>query len=49
VRSRGGAGLGLSIVQATVQAHGGTVALDTGPDRGTTVRIQLPAASPPTT
>jgi two-component system OmpR family sensor kinase len=51
VRSRGGSGLGLSIVQATVQAHGGTVVLDTGPEKGTTVRIQLPAVavSPPTT
>ena len=39
VRSRGGSGLGLAIVEATVNAHGGTVVLDTGPGRGTTVRI----------
>jgi two-component system OmpR family sensor kinase len=44
VRSRGGSGLGLAIVEATVNAHGGTVVLDTGPGRGTTVRIELPAA-----
>ena len=41
-RHRGGSGLGLSIVQAVVAAHGGTVALDTAPGRGTTVRIELP-------
>ena len=44
VRSRGGSGLGLAIVEATVHAHGGTVVLDTGPGRGTTVRIELPVA-----
>ena len=43
-RSRGGSGLGLAIVEATVHAHGGTVVLDTGPGRGTTVRIELPVA-----
>ena len=42
VRSHGGAGLGLSIVDAIVDAHGGTVALDTALGRGTTVRIELP-------
>ena len=30
-RHRGGSGLGLSIVQATVAAHGGVVVLDTAP------------------
>jgi two-component system, OmpR family, sensor kinase len=42
VRSKGGTGLGLAIVRATVQAHGGTVTLDTAPGAGTTVRIELP-------
>jgi two-component system OmpR family sensor kinase len=41
-RHRGGSGLGLSIVSATVAAHGGSVALDSAPGRGTTVRIELP-------
>jgi two-component system, OmpR family, sensor kinase len=43
-RHRGGSGLGLSIVHATVTALGGSVQLETGPDRGTTVRITLPLA-----
>jgi two-component system OmpR family sensor kinase len=41
-RHRGGSGLGLSIVESTVRAHGGEVELDTGPGRGTTVRVRLP-------
>jgi two-component system, OmpR family, sensor kinase len=41
-RHKGGSGLGLAIVQATVAAHGGTVALTTAPGEGTTVRIELP-------
>ena len=41
-RSSGGAGLGLSIVEAIVHAHGGTVALATLPGHGTTVSIELP-------
>jgi len=44
-RHQGGSGLGLSIVQATVAAHGGTVELDTMPGAGTTVRIVLPVDS----
>jgi two-component system OmpR family sensor kinase len=44
VRSRAGAGLGLSIVRAIVEAHGGRVTLDTAPGRGTRVRVALPAA-----
>ncbi|MFG1808922.1 sensor histidine kinase [Streptomyces sp. NPDC049040] len=43
----GGAGLGMAIVQAAVQAHHGTVTLDTAPGQGFTVRITLPPACPP--
>ncbi|WP_327289113.1 sensor histidine kinase [Streptomyces sp. NBC_01198] len=43
----GGAGLGMAIVQAVVQAHHGTVSLDTAPGQGLTVHITLPAAGPP--
>ncbi len=43
-RDSGGAGLGMSIVYALVQAHHGTVALDTAPGRGLTVLVTLPAA-----
>jgi two-component system OmpR family sensor kinase len=42
-RHRGGSGLGLSIVDATVSAHGGSVVIDSEPERGTTVRLTMPA------
>jgi two-component system OmpR family sensor kinase len=44
-RQYGGSGLGLSIVQAIVDAHGGSVTLDTGLGNGTTVRVELPRLS----
>ncbi len=44
-RHRGGSGLGLSIVDATVSAHGGTVEIDTELGRGTIVRLTMPAAT----
>jgi two-component system OmpR family sensor kinase len=43
-RSSGGAGLGLAIVAAIVQAHGGTVALLRGP--GATFEVRLPTRRP---
>ena len=43
-RHRGGSGLGLSIVDATVSAHGGSVDIDSEQGRGTTVRLTIPAA-----
>lgn len=45
-RHQGGSGLGLSIVQATVEAHGGSVALESAPGQGTTVTVSLALASP---
>lgn len=44
-RHRGGSGLGLSIVDAAVAAHGGSVEIDSVEGRGTTVRLVLPAAT----
>ncbi len=41
-----GTGLGLAMVYATIERHGGTVILDTAPSKGTTFRITLPVASP---
>jgi two-component system OmpR family sensor kinase len=41
-RHRGGSGLGLSIVDAAVSAHGGTVVIDSVEGRGTTVRLIIP-------
>lgn len=40
-RGRGGTGLGLSIVRSIINAHGGTVGLDTEPGRGTTATVTL--------
>jgi two-component system OmpR family sensor kinase len=44
VRSRGGTGLGLAIVASLVQAHGGTVAVDSEVGRGTKFTVRLPTA-----
>jgi two-component system OmpR family sensor kinase len=40
---QGGSGLGLSIAQGLVQAHGGTITLYSAPGQGTRVTIRLPA------
>jgi two-component system OmpR family sensor kinase len=47
-RTRGGSGLGLSIVSAIVEAHGGTVTASSAPGQGMTVTIRIPngAAQP---
>ena len=44
-RADQGAGLGLSIVKAIIDAHHGTMRIDSDPSIGTTVRIILPAAN----
>ncbi|QIS18585.1 sensor histidine kinase [Nocardia terpenica] len=41
-RASGGSGLGLSIVQALVRAHGGQVRVDSTPGEGTTFIVVLP-------
>ena len=41
--STGGCGLGLSIVQFIVTAHGGSVAVASQTDKGSTFRVMLPA------
>ncbi len=41
-----GTGLGMSIVKKIVDLHGGDIAVESAPGRGTRVRISLPAAVP---
>lgn len=43
-RTSGGAGLGLAIVKGIVEAHGGTVALESAVGSGTTVTLCFPSA-----
>jgi two-component system sensor histidine kinase ChvG len=44
--ARGGTGLGLAIVKTVVLAHGGTVAVTSTPEAGTTFSIVLPTPPP---
>ena len=43
-RETGGSGLGLSIVQSIVAAHGGVVSVHETPGGGATFKVQLPLA-----
>jgi two-component system, OmpR family, sensor kinase len=43
-RTSGGSGLGLSIVDAIVRAHGGAVSVDAAPGRGAAFAVVLPVA-----
>jgi signal transduction histidine kinase len=43
-RSKRGLGLGLSLVRAIVEAHGGKVKVESRPDEGATFYVILPKA-----
>jgi signal transduction histidine kinase/ActR/RegA family two-component response regulator len=42
-----GTGLGLAMVYGAVQSHGGTIVVDSAPERGTQIAIYIPAATLP--
>jgi two-component system phosphate regulon sensor histidine kinase PhoR len=42
-----GTGLGLSLVKACIEAHGGRIRIGDGPDRGTAVSLVLPTTEEP--
>jgi two-component system OmpR family sensor kinase len=46
-RSSGGAGLGLAIVAAITESHGGHAEVDTAPGEGATFRVSIPLTGPP--
>lgn len=46
-RAHRGMGIGLSLVKAFVEMHGGTVTAESPPGRGTTFRVHIPKLPPP--
>ena len=42
-----GTGLGLSLCQSTIEAHGGSIGVESSPGRGATFRVELPIGTPP--
>ena len=46
-RATGGAGLGLPIAKAIVEAHGGAITVESGSDQGTLFALSLPVSTEP--
>jgi two-component system, OmpR family, sensor kinase len=46
-RGTGGVGLGLTMAKRIAEAHGGTIAVESGPGKGTSVRVSVPAGEAP--
>jgi len=46
-RGTGGVGLGLALARRIVEAHGGSIEVESVPDLGTTFRLRLPAPGAP--
>ncbi len=44
--AQGGLGLGMAVVRSIIEAHGGTIAIDSEPNRGTAVSFTLPLPPP---
>lgn len=43
---RGGSGIALALARRIIEEHGGTIGIESDPDRGTTVRLSLPGSAP---
>jgi signal transduction histidine kinase len=44
-RGTGGVGLGLTLAKRIVEAHGGSIAVESAPGQGTTIRFRVPGAA----